>query len=71
MKFCCECVKTETFRFQIGKCYDNSRKEAKFVYNEYLGFLTFCPTNLGTTIKTTIDIKFKNLNQTQVISMFK
>jgi len=41
-------------------------KKLKFVYNEYLGFLTFCPTNLGTTIKTTIDIKFKNLNQTQV-----
>lgn len=44
-------------------------KKLKFVYNEYLGFLTFCPSNLGTTIKATIDIQIKNLNETQVKSL--
>lgn len=36
-------------------------KRIPFSHNERLGFLTFCPTNLGTTIRASVHIKVPKL----------
>lgn len=36
-------------------------KRIPFSHNDRLGFLTFCPTNLGTTIRASVHIKVPKL----------
>jgi len=36
-------------------------KKVPFSHDERLGFLTFCPTNLGTTIRASVHIKLPKL----------
>ncbi|BFF99133.1 arginine kinase-like [Drosophila madeirensis] len=52
----------------IGKVYDRMLggvealgKYLDFSRDERLGYLTFCPTNLGTTIRASVHIKLPNL----------
>jgi len=32
-------------------------KEAKFAHDEHLGYITSCPTNLGTALRASVHIK--------------
>jgi creatine kinase len=36
-------------------------KRVPFSHNDRLGFLTFCPTNLGTTVRASVHIKVPKL----------
>ncbi|EDW80113.1 uncharacterized protein Dwil_GK24279 [Drosophila willistoni] len=54
----------------LGKVYDRMLggvealgKHLHFSRDDRLGFLTFCPTNLGTTIRASVHIKLPNLNK--------
>lgn len=38
----------------------------KFAWSKELGFLTFCPTNLGTTMRASVHIELKNLSEDQI-----
>ncbi len=38
-------------------------KEMKFAYNEHLGYITSCPTNLGTAMRASVHIKLPNLGK--------
>jgi arginine kinase len=44
---------------------DKLSKDLAFVLSERLGFLTFCPTNLGTTIRASVHIKLPKLGADQ------
>ncbi|KAH8314821.1 hypothetical protein KR074_000175 [Drosophila pseudoananassae] len=53
----------------LGRVYDRMiggvealGKKVKFSRDERLGFLTFCPTNLGTSIRASVHIKLPKLN---------
>ncbi|KAH8325314.1 hypothetical protein KR067_008745 [Drosophila pandora] len=53
----------------LGKVYDRMiggvealGKKIEFSRDERLGFLTFCPTNLGTSIRASVHIKLPKLN---------
>lgn len=53
----------------LGKVYDRMiggvealGKKVEFSRDERLGFLTFCPTNLGTSIRASVHIKLPKLN---------
>ncbi|MEA3370613.1 MAG: phosphagen kinase [Campylobacterota bacterium] len=37
------------------------QKEIEFAYNEHLGYITSCPTNLGTAMRASVHIKLPNL----------
>ena len=37
-------------------------KKVKFAYNDHLGFITSCPTNLGTAMRASVHIKLPNLS---------
>jgi len=36
-------------------------QEAKFAHDDHLGFITSCPTNLGTALRASVHIKLPNL----------
>ena len=36
-------------------------KEAKFAHDDHLGYITSCPTNLGTAIRASVHVKLPNL----------
>jgi len=38
-------------------------KEVSFSYSEHLGYITSCPTNLGTAMRASVHIKLPNLSQ--------
>ncbi len=38
-------------------------KEIKFAYNDHLGYITSCPTNLGTAMRASVHIKLPNLGE--------
>ena len=38
-------------------------KEAKFAHNEHLGYITSCPTNLGTALRGSVHIKLPKLSK--------
>lgn len=38
------------------------QKEIKFAYNDHLGYITSCPTNLGTAMRASVHIKLPNLS---------
>ncbi len=44
-------------------------KEVKFAYNDHLGYITSCPTNLGTAMRASVHIKLPNLGN--VMDEFK
>lgn len=50
----------EVFR-RLTTAVDDIEKRIPFSHNDRLGFLTFCPTNLGTTIRASVHIKVPKL----------
>ncbi|WP_294966984.1 phosphagen kinase [Sulfurimonas sp.] len=40
---------------------DALSKKVEFAYNEHLGYITSCPTNLGTAMRASVHIKLPNL----------
>jgi len=38
-------------------------KKIEFAYNEHLGYITSCPTNLGTAMRASVHIKLPNLGK--------
>lgn len=38
------------------------QKKVEFAYNEHLGYITSCPTNLGTAMRASVHIKLPNLS---------
>ena len=36
-------------------------KKAKFAHDDHLGYITSCPTNLGTALRASVHIKLPNL----------
>merc|ERR1711890_45287 len=43
------------------KAVNSIEKLVKFSHHDRLGFLTFCPTNLGTTVRASVHIKVPKL----------
>ena len=39
------------------------QKQVEFAYNEHLGYITSCPTNLGTAMRASVHIRLPNLSQ--------
>merc|ERR1712232_1348738 len=39
---------------------------AKFAHNEHLGYITSCPTNLGTALRGSVHIKLPKLSKNKV-----
>lgn len=39
-------------------------KKLTFAHHDKLGYLTFCPTNLGTTLRASVHIKIPKLSAT-------
>jgi len=50
----------EVFR-RLTTAVNDIEKRVPFSHNDRLGFLTFCPTNLGTTIRASVHIKVPKL----------
>lgn len=50
----------EVFR-RLTTAVDDIEKRIPFSHDDRLGFLTFCPTNLGTTIRASVHIKVPKL----------
>jgi arginine kinase len=50
----------EVFR-RLTHAVNDIEKRIPFSHNDRLGFLTFCPTNLGTTIRASVHIKVPKL----------
>ncbi|XP_059086405.1 arginine kinase-like isoform X1 [Tigriopus californicus] len=46
---------------RLVRALEEMEKEFKYSHDERLGFLTFCPTNLGTTIRASVHIKLPRL----------
>jgi arginine kinase len=40
-------------------------KEAKFAHDEHLGYITSCPTNLGTALRASVHIKLPFLSKSK------
>jgi arginine kinase len=38
-------------------------KVAKFSHDDHLGYITSCPTNLGTALRASVHIKLPNLSK--------
>ena len=41
-------------------------KVAKFAHDEHLGYITSCPTNLGTALRASVHIKLPYLSKDKV-----
>jgi len=50
----------EVYR-RLVNAVNEIEKRIKFSHSERLGFLTFCPTNLGTTVRASVHIKLPKL----------
>lgn len=46
---------------RLTTAVNDIEKRIPFSHNDRLGFLTFCPTNLGTTIRASVHIKVPKL----------
>lgn len=46
---------------RLVSAVNDIEKRIPFSHNDRLGFLTFCPTNLGTTVRASVHIKVPKL----------
>jgi protein-arginine kinase len=46
---------------RLSKAATLIEKEAKFAHDDHLGYITSCPTNLGTALRASVHIKLPNL----------
>lgn len=64
MKFCftfCQGGDLGQVYKRLVTAVNEIEKRIPFSHHERLGFLTFCPTNLGTTIRASVHIKVPKL----------
>ncbi|KAA2242168.1 arginine kinase, partial [Solihabitans fulvus] len=47
---------------RLGTADNEIEKKIPFSHHDRLGFLTFCPTNLGTTVRAPVHIKLRKLD---------
>lgn len=48
---------------KLQRACEGIEKEAKFAHTEHLGYITSCPTNLGTGLRASVHIKLVKLNE--------
>ena len=48
---------------RLSKAASEIEKVAKFAHDDHLGYITSCPTNLGTALRASVHIKLPNLGQ--------
>jgi arginine kinase len=46
---------------RLSKACAHIEKVAKFAHDEHLGYITSCPTNLGTALRASVHIHLPNL----------
>jgi arginine kinase len=46
---------------RLSKACDHIEKVAKFAHDDHLGYITSCPTNLGTALRASVHIQLPNL----------
>ena len=47
---------------RLSKAATEIEKVAKFAHDDHLGYITSCPTNLGTALRASVHIKLPNLS---------
>jgi creatine kinase/arginine kinase len=48
---------------RLCRAASHIEKEIKFAHDEHLGFITSCPTNLGTALRGSVHIKLPKLSK--------
>jgi creatine kinase/arginine kinase len=48
---------------RLSKAVSKISQEIKFAYDEHLGYISSCPTNLGTAMRASVHIKLPNLGK--------
>ena len=48
---------------RLSKAASEIEKVAKFAHDDHLGYITSCPTNLGTALRASVHIKLPYLSQ--------
>jgi creatine kinase/arginine kinase len=51
---------------RLVKAIELIQKEIDFAYNKHLGYITSCPTNLGTAMRASVHIKLPNLGKNKI-----
>lgn len=46
---------------RLARAVDGIEKVAKFAHDDHLGYITSCPTNLGTGMRASVHIKLPKL----------
>lgn len=46
---------------RLCRAIDSIEKLVKFAFDEHLGYITSCPTNLGTALRASVHIKLPKL----------
>ena len=47
----------------LSKAVFMIEQQAKFAHDDHLGYITSCPTNLGTALRASVHIKLPNLGK--------
>ena len=50
----------------MSKACSQIEKVAQFAHDDHLGYITSCPTNLGTALRASVHIHLPNLGQNKV-----
>lgn len=48
---------------RLSRAVQIMEKKVKFAFNDHLGFISSCPTNLGTAMRASVHIKIPNVSQ--------
>jgi len=48
---------------RLGRAVDQLQKKIKFSYNDHLGYISSCPTNLGTAMRASVHVKLPHLSK--------
>jgi arginine kinase len=48
---------------RLSKAYSQIQKSLKFAHDKHLGFISTCPTNLGTGLRASVHVHLPNLGQ--------
>ena len=51
---------------KLTKAVKLLQKEIDFAYHKHLGYITSCPTNLGTAMRESVHIKLPNLGEKEI-----
>jgi creatine kinase/arginine kinase len=50
---------------RVARAANDIEKIAKFAHDDHLGYITSCPSNLGTGLRASVHIKLPKLSQKQ------